>query len=112
MVLLCNYSNCICYAGEVAGVLCGVGGEGVCGELLPYITGGIQGNLERDSGELDPQLSQKLGHANTPSSSSLENSQMERRVERVGCGHAYVDFCMCVCLSKCVCVCVCVCVAV
>ena len=30
---------CICYAGEVAGVLCGVEGEGVCGELLPYITG-------------------------------------------------------------------------
>ena len=30
--------NRICYAGDVAGVLCGVGGEGVCGELLHYIT--------------------------------------------------------------------------
>ena len=65
---------CICYAGEMAGILCGVGGEGVCGELLPYITGGIQGNLERDSGELDPQLTQKLGRTNISSSSSLENS--------------------------------------
>ena len=49
---------CICYAGDVAGILCGVGGEGVLGELLPYITGRIQGNLERESGELDPQLTQ------------------------------------------------------
>ena len=92
----------------------------MCGELLPYITGGIQGNLERDSGELDPQLSQKLVHTNTSSSSSLENSQMERRVERVG----YICLCMCVpvctisvsvciytpCVCMCVCVCVCLCV--
>ena len=72
--------------GEVAGVLCAVGGEGVCGELMPYITGGIEGNLERDSGEVDPQLTQKLSQSSSPSSpssSSPENSHTEVRLERV-----------------------------
>ena len=44
----------------MAGVLCSVGGKGVCEELIPHITGGIDGNLERDSGEVDPHLTQKL----------------------------------------------------
>ena len=85
----------------------------MCGELLPYITGGIQGNLERDSGELDPQLSQKLVHTNTSSSSSLENSQMEKGWAI----YAYTCVCLCALLVHCmhictlclyVCVCLCV----
>ena len=66
--------------GEVAGALCAVGGEVVCREVLPFITGGIEGNLERDSGEVDTQLTQKLSQS---SSSSPENSYTEDRTERV-----------------------------
>ena len=67
--------------GEVAGVLCAVVGEGMCREVLPYITGGIEGNLERDSGEVDTQLTQKLSQSS--SSSSPESSYIEDRTERV-----------------------------
>ena len=67
--------------GEVAGVLCSVGGKGVCEELMPHITGGIEGNLERDSGEVDPHLTQKLSQ--TSSTGSHENSPLGERVERV-----------------------------
>ena len=77
--------------GEVAGVLCAVGGEGMCREVLPYITGGIEGNLERDSGEVDTQLTQKLSQSS--SSSSPENSHTEDRTERVsnlGCSNCTV----------------------
>ena len=65
----------------MAGVLCGVGGKGVCEELMPHITGGIEGNLERDSGEVDPHLTQKLSQSS--SSTSHENSPLGERVERV-----------------------------
>ena len=73
--------------GEVAGVLCSVGGQGVCEELMPHITGGIEGNLERDSGEVDPHLTQKLSQ--TSSSTSHENSPLGERVERV-CACTYI----------------------
>ena len=69
--------------GEVAGALCAVGGEVVCREVLPFITGGIEGNLERDSGEVDTQLTQKLSQSSSSSSSSPENSYTEDRTERV-----------------------------
>ena len=65
----------------MAGVLCGVGSKGVCEELIPHITGGIEGNLERDSGEVDPHLTQKLSQ--TSSTGSHENSPLGERVERV-----------------------------
>ena len=78
-------SSVHCLSGEVVGVLCGVGGEGVCGvggegvcgELLPCITSGIQGNLERDSGEAEeqPHLIQKLS-----SSSSSDSADDNDRV--------------------------------
>jgi hypothetical protein len=72
-------------AGEVAGALCAVGGEVVCREVLPFITGGIEGNLERDSGEVDTQLTQKLSQSSSSSSSSSpENSYTEDRTERAG----------------------------
>ena len=44
---IAHHGSVVQCAGEVAGVLCGVGGEGVCWEMLPYITGGIQGNQWR-----------------------------------------------------------------
>jgi hypothetical protein len=85
-------------AGEVAGVLCAVGGGGVCREVLPYITGGIEGNLERDSGEVDTQLTQKLSQSSSSSSSSSpENSYTEDRTERVSnLG------CVCTVIAQCV----------
>lgn len=59
--------------GELVGALCRVGGGGTCGELIPYITGGIQANLERDSGETDqhPDLVERLAHSPSSSSSNL-----------------------------------------
>ena len=56
--------------GELAGALCHVEGGGVCGELMPFISGGIQGNLERDSGEMDQQsdLVERLAHSSSSSS--------------------------------------------
>ena len=83
--------------GEVAGVLCAVGGEGVCREVLPYITGGIEGNLERDSGEVDTQLTQKL---NQSSSSSAENSHTEDRTERVSYLGCVCNYTVCMWLSN------------
>ena len=45
-------------------------------ELMPYISGGIQGNLERDSGEMDQQsdLVGRLTHSSSSSSSSSPGS--------------------------------------
>ena len=88
----------VCYPppGEVAGVLCAVGGKGVCRGVLPYITGGIEGNLERDSGEVDTQQTQKLSQSSS-SSSSPENSHTEDRTERVSnLG------CICTVIAQCV----------
>ena len=61
---------------------CVVWGVRVCEELIPHITGGIEGNLERDSGEVDPHLTQKLSQ--TSSSTSHENSPLGER-ELKGC---------------------------
>ena len=69
--------------GELAGALCRVEGEGACGELMPYISGGIQGNLERDSGEMDQQsdLVERLTHSSSSSpGSSPTTKQGEDRV--------------------------------
>ena len=69
--------------GELAGTLCRVEGEGACGELMPYISGGIQGNLERDSGEMDQQsdLVERLTHSSSSSpGSSPTTKQGEDRV--------------------------------
>ena len=83
--------------GEVAGVLCAVGGEGMCRDVLPYITGGIEGNLDRDSGEVDTQLTQKL---NQSSSSSAENSHTEDRTERVSYLGCVCNYTVCMWLSN------------
>ena len=56
----------------------------MCGQLLTCITGGIQGNLERDSGEVDPHLSEKLSHSSSsPSSSSSEDDSSKGTEQRV-----------------------------
>ena len=69
------------------GALCRVGGGGAFGELLPYLTGGIQGNLERDSGEVEqhPELVERLS-----SSSSSPTSG-----GRVGTMHVFVHVYVC-----------------
>ena len=84
----------------MAGVLCSVGGEGVCSELLPYITGGIEGNLERDSGEVDSQLTQKLSQSSP--SSSPESGLSESKRERV----CFVYVCIIIMIAHCVWLCV------
>lgn len=68
------------------GALCRVGGGGACGELTPYITGGIQSNLERDSREIDQHsdLLEKLAHSPSSSPTSRENE------ERVGIMHIHM----------------------
>ena len=66
------------------GALCAVGEGDVCGQLMTCITGGIQGNLERDSGEVDPHLSEKLSHSSSsPSSSSSEDDSSKGTEQRV-----------------------------
>ena len=66
--------------GDLAGALCRVEGEGACGELMPYISGGIQGNLERDSGEMDQQsdLVERLTHSSSPGSSPTTKQGEDR----------------------------------
>ena len=62
--------------GEVVGALCGVGGgNDVCGEMMSYIIGGIQGNLERDNGEIDPHLTQRLSSSSSDDGFSKQTEQ-------------------------------------
>ena len=58
------------------GALCRVGGGGGFGELMPYLTGGIQGNLERDSGEVEqhPELVERLSSSSSSSPNSSPTS--------------------------------------
>ena len=74
--------------GELAGALCHVGGGGVCGELVPFISGGIQGNLERDSGEMDQQsdLVERLVHSSSPRSSPTSKEGEDRVRMYTVCG--------------------------
>ena len=86
-LMISLYKYYVVYPGEVVGGLCGVGGGDVCSELLPYITSGIRGNLERDGGETDqnPHLTQKPTYSPTSSSSSssVSSSASRPREERV-----------------------------
>ena len=65
------------------GALCHVGGGDACSELISYVTGGIQSNLERDSREIDQHsdLVEKLAHSPSSSPTSRENE------DRVGIMH-------------------------
>ena len=74
------------------GALCRVGGGGGFGELLPYLTGGIQGNLERDSGEVEqhPELVERLS-----SSSSSSPNASPTSGGRVGTMRVFVHVYMC-----------------
>lgn len=81
------------------GALCHVGGGGACSELIPYITGGIQRNLERDSREIDQHsdLVEKLAHSPSSSPTTRENE------ERVGIMHVspllHVQFMLSLCMT-------------
>ena len=74
--------------GDLMGALCRVGGGGGFGELMPYLTGGIQGNLERDSGEVE------LVERFSSSSSSSSPNTSPTSGGRVGTMRVFLHVCV------------------